>query len=163
MSSVTVKVKKLRDGATIPRYQSKGAAGVDLHASYRSVDEFERHYILHPGEHRVYWTGIAIELPTGWEAQIRPRSGLAAKHGISVVNSPGTVDADYRGEIGITLINHGAHSIDILEGDRIAQMVVKEVPVVTFEEVAELNQTERGDGGMGSTGGSQALVGAKVR
>lgn len=152
---VTVKYKKLRPDAVVPKYQTRGAAGVDLHAvmpKSQAYDGLVPMVVLYPGDYRVVYTGLAIELPPGYEAQIRPRSGLAAKHGISVVNAPGTVDADYRGEIGITLINHGPEKFVIKPGDRIAQMVVMPVPTVEFEEASELGDTERGAGGLGSTG-----------
>lgn len=146
---VTVKFKRLHPDARIPRYQTAGAAGADLHAVMpEGHDVIE----LWPGDFKVILLGFAIELPEGYEAQFRPRSGLAAKKGISIVNTPATIDADYRGELGVTLINHGGEKLDIRTGDRIAQMVVKEVPPVHFVEVDELSETVRGEGRMGSTG-----------
>lgn len=144
MEHVTVKVKKLRPEAIVPRYHSVWAAGVDLHACSEAR--------IYPGERRVIVVGLAIELPKGYEAQLRPRSGLAVKHGISIVNTPGTVDADFRGELGVCLINHGDQPFVVKPGDRIAQMVVKPVPMMHFMEVDELSETERGAGGLGSTG-----------
>lgn len=146
MEHVSVKVKKLRENAKIPKYQSAGAAGVDLHAC---VDVVTR---ILPGKQAIIMTGIAIELPLGFEAQLRPRSGLAAKHGISITNSPGTIDADFRGEIGVMLLNLGEQAFDVAQGDRIAQMVVQAVPLVHFIEADELSSTDRGAGGLGSTG-----------
>jgi dUTP pyrophosphatase len=108
--------------------------------------------ILHPGERALIPTGIAIALPEGYEAQIRPRSGLALKHGISLVNSPGTIDPDYRGEIGVIVINHGQEPFPIRNGERIAQMVFAPFARVSLEEVAELEETRRGAGGFGHTG-----------
>jgi dUTP pyrophosphatase len=122
------------------------AAGADIHAAV------EKEVTLESGESAQIPTGIAIALPSGYEAQIRPRSGLALKHGISMLNNPGTIDADYRGEIKVLLINHGKQSFAIKRGDRIAQMVVHEIPVVEFQEVERLDDTTRGAGGFGSTG-----------
>lgn len=140
-----IKVKKLHPNAVIPQYQSELAAGVDLVAVER--------VILAPGERAVVPTGLAIELPAGLEAQIRPRSGLAAKHGITVLNSPGTIDADYRGEIKVILLNTDRQNTMIVEaGIRIAQMVIAPYVNATFEEVNELGNTARGTGGLGSTG-----------
>jgi dUTP pyrophosphatase len=146
MSNVTVKIKKLFDDAIIPRQQTEGAAGVDLHARVSAPQR------IYPGQRKVIGAGIAIELPPGYEAQVRPRSGLAIKKGISIVNSPGTVDADYRGEVGAIIINHGSEAFDINNGDRIAQLVIQKVPEVEFVETDELSDTARGAGGMGSTG-----------
>jgi dUTP pyrophosphatase len=147
--AVTVLVKKVHPDAKVPEYQTAGAAGVDLHAVMS--DGYEE-ITIYPDEFKVIWTGLAIQLPPGYEAQIRPRSGLAAKKGISIVNTPGTVDEDYRGVIGVTLINHGREKLIVKSGDRIAQMVVMPVPRVEFIEVKALGDTERGAGGMGSTG-----------
>ena len=130
----------------LPEYQTEQSAGVDLRA-----------YLEHPIEiaplHRVLIpTGLYMALPLGYEAQIRPRSGLAYKHGITVLNSPGTIDADYRGELKILLINHGSETFKIENGERIAQMIVHKYEQVTFSQVAELDDTERGSGGYGHTG-----------
>jgi len=157
--NVFIKIKKLHTDAKLPVFSTAGAAGADLHAYVRLDDERLRYddkncpfVRIYQDEHRVIGCGIAIEVPEGFEAQVRPRSGLAAKLGISIVNSPGTIDSDYRGEIGAILINHGAHPFDVRSGDRIAQIVVVPIPKVTFIEANELTDTKRGAGGMGSTG-----------
>jgi len=129
----------------LPAYQTPGSAGLDLRANV--VDPI----VLTPGDFLVIPVGIHIALPLGYEAQIRPRSGLAAKHGITVLNSPGTIDSDYRGEIKVPLINHGKESFEITRGLRIAQMVIAAVHMAEFVEVDELDDTERGEGGFGST------------
>lgn len=131
-------------GLPIPAQQTAGAAGLDLASAIDAE--------IAPGDYLMIPTGLAIALPIGYEAQIRPRSGLAAKHGITVLNSPGTVDADYRGEIKVVLINHGKAAFTIARGDRIAQMVVAPVLVVSLTQVEMLDATERGDNGYGSTG-----------
>ena len=141
-----VKIKKLRQNAIIPKYQTKHSAGMDLCAS------LDKPVKLAPGERTVVPTGISIALQENCEAQIRSRSGLAAKYGVSVANSPGTIDADYRGEVGIILINLGNQEFVINNGDRIAQMVISKYDRVELEEVNVLNKTERGTGGFGSTG-----------
>lgn len=135
-------------GLTAPRQQTAGAAGVDLPAAL-AIDEVLE---LAPGARAMVPTGFCIALPEGYEAQVRPRSGLAAKHGVTVLNSPGTIDADYRGEIKVILINHGSEPFMVQRGDRIAQMVVAPVSAVTFLEKELLDDTERGDRGHGSTG-----------
>jgi dUTP pyrophosphatase len=122
------------------------AAGVDLHAALDGT------FILHPGERALVPTGIALEIPPGYEAQVRPRSGLALKHGIALVNSPGTIDADYRGEIGVILINHGSEPFSVADGERIAQLVFARYERVRFLEVEELEESPRGAGGFGHTG-----------
>ena len=127
-------------------YQTEFSAGMDLHAN------IEESISLIPGARMLIPTGLFIELPKGYEAQVRPRSGLALKHGITVLNSPGTIDADYRGEIKVLLINHGQETFEIQNGERIAQMVVAQHAVVQWANTTELNVTERGDGGYGSTG-----------
>ena len=141
-----VRIKRLRPDATLPRYMSSHAAGMDLAAA---VDE---PITLAARERASVGTGIAISLPEGYEAQIRPRSGLATRHGITLLNSPGTIDADYRGEIRVILINHGSEAVTIRAGDRIAQMIVGPVTRVDWIEVDELDVTERGGGGFGHTG-----------
>lgn len=141
-----VKVKQLHPDAIVPIYKSELAAGFDL-AAY-----LEEPITLKPNEIRLIKTGLAVEIPKGFEMQIRPRSGLALKHGISVLNSPGTIDADYRGEVGVILINLGSESFAIRHGDRIAQGVIKRVKTVWFEVVEELSETKRGSSGFGSTG-----------
>lgn len=146
----TVKVRVKRDpGATdlpLPRYQTDGAAGMDLCASVTED------VTLAPGEIRLVPTGISIWLPEGYEAQVRPRSGLALKHGVTLVNSPGTIDADYRGMIQLPMINHGKQPYVITRGARLAQMVIQEVARAEWEEVDELSGTARAAGGFGHTG-----------
>jgi len=135
-------------GLVPPRQQTAGAAGVDLPAAL-GPDEV---VTIDPGRTAMIPTGLAIALPEGFEAQIRPRSGLAAKHAVTVLNAPGTVDADYRGEVKVMLINHGHVPFEVRRGDRIAQMVVAPVTAVSFVEQETLDDTERGDKGHGSTG-----------
>jgi dUTP pyrophosphatase len=148
--SVRIALKRLAHGADLPlpRQQTSGAAGLDLAAAI----EDGTIVTIAPGDFVMVPTGFAIALPEGYEAQIRPRSGLAAKHGVTVLNSPGTVDADYRGEVKILLINHGREPFVLRRGERIAQMVVARVSAVELVEVDELDATERGTGGHGSTG-----------
>jgi dUTP pyrophosphatase len=136
------------DGLPLPAYQSAHAAGLDLVAA---VPE-NAPLVLAPGQYALVPTGLSIALPAGFEAQVRPRSGLAAKHGVTVLNAPGTVDADYRGEIGVLLINHGNEPFTIARGERIAQMVIASVVRAELVVVAALSQTDRGSGGFGSTG-----------
>jgi dUTP pyrophosphatase len=145
MGSLQVKIKRLRP-APVPSYQTEHAAGVDLHASLESP------FTLHPGERALVPTGIALEIPPGYEAQVRPRSGLALRHGIALVNSPGTIDADYRGEVGVIVINFGAEPFVIEDGERIAQLVFARCERAEFVESAELGETQRGAGGFGHTG-----------
>lgn len=130
----------------MPTYETKGAAGVDLRANILES------ILLQPLERAIVKTGIFLELPIGYEAQIRPRSGLAAKKGITVLNSPGTIDADYRGELGVILVNLSNEAFTIENGDRIAQMVIAKHERADWVEVEELNTTTRGSGGFGSTG-----------
>ena len=129
----------------LPKYQTALSAGMDLYAN------IEESVTLKPLERKLISTGLLIELPQGFEAQIRPRSGLAIKNGITVLNSPGTIDADYRGEIGVILVNLSAEAFTINNGDRIAQMVIAKHETAIWEEVAELSETDRGAGGFGST------------
>lgn len=147
---LTIEIKRLENFGDLqmPAYETDLAAGVDL----RAAIDADSQIILQPGERALIATGFAMALPPGYEAQIRPRSGLAYKHGISVVNSPGTIDADYRGEVKILLINHGTESFTVNRGDRIAQMVVAPVTQATFAVVSALSETARGAGGYGSTG-----------
>ena len=147
-NQLTVKIKRLPNGADLdpPRYETALAAGCDVRAAVDAP------IALKPGERFMVPTGIAIAMPPGWEAQMRPRSGLAAKHGIACVNAPGTIDADYRGELKVILINHGTEDFTIKRGERIGQMVFAPVFQAQFEEVEELDDTERGAGGFGSTG-----------
>jgi dUTP pyrophosphatase len=148
MSEVKVAVKRLAHGKDLPlpRYESDCAAGLDL------VAAVDRPVSLEPGAFAMVPTGLAIALPPDFEAQIRPRSGLAAKHGVTVLNSPGTVDADYRGEVKVILINHGPAALTIERGMRIAQMVVAPVARLAWSETETLPETVRGAGGFGSTG-----------
>ncbi|EFI53690.1 dUTP diphosphatase [Afipia sp. 1NLS2] len=136
------------EGLALPAYQTEHAAGLDLLAAVPEDKPIQ----LAPGDRVLVPTGLAIALPAGYEAQVRPRSGLAIKHGLTVLNSPGTIDADYRGEIGVPLINHGRGTFTIRRGERIAQMVVAPVVQVAFESVGELPPSARGAGGFGSTG-----------
>lgn len=148
--SVPVKFQRLPHGASLPlpEYQSEEAAGIDLTAAIDDAVPM----ILAPGAYAMVPTAIAIALPPGFEAQVRPRSGLAARHGVTVLNSPGTVDSDYRGEIKVLLINHGDSAYEITRGARIAQLVIAPVTRAEFNQVASLDTTERGSGGFGSTG-----------
>ena len=130
----------------LPQYATAHSAGLDLRAN---LDE---PFTLAPGEYRLVPTGLYIELPEGTEAQVRPRSGLAFKHGVTVLNSPGTIDADYRGEVGVLLINHGRQPFVVNDGERVAQLVVSRYERVRFEENADLRASERGAGGFGHTG-----------
>jgi dUTP pyrophosphatase len=135
-------------GLALPAYQSAHAAGLDLLAA---VPE-DSPLVLLPGKHALVPTGLTIALPAGYEAQVRPRSGLAAKHGVTVLNSPGTIDADYRGEISVILINHGEAPFSIRRGERIAQMIIASVVRAELVPAASLSTTDRGAGGFGSTG-----------
>lgn len=146
MNRIEVKLRRLRPTAHLPRYMTEHAAGVDLHAC------LEEPFVLEPGERALVPTGIAVEIAPGYEAQVRPRSGLALRHGVSLVNAPGTIDADYRGEVGVIVINHGKEAFTIEDGERIAQMVFARVERVEFVEVEELSETGRGTGGFGHTG-----------
>ena len=148
MNNLRIKILKNGFGLPLPKYESEGAAGMDLLAA---IDAIKKIKIL-PGRAEMIPTGIAVALPLGFEAQIRPRSGLAAKNGITILNSPGTIDSDYRGEISAMLINHSKINFEIERGMRIAQMVI--TPVVQFNliETQDLDETERGGGGFGSTG-----------
>lgn len=145
---INVQIKRLPHGKDIPlpKYMTEHAAGMDL---YAAVSE---ELIIPSGEWKLVPTGLSIALPEGYEAQVRPRSGLALKQGVSVLNTPGTIDADYRGEVGVILMNHSKQPLVIKRGDRIAQMIINEVVKIAFEEVAELSETVRGAGGFGHTG-----------
>jgi dUTP pyrophosphatase len=136
------------EGLALPAYQSAHSAGLDLLAAVPA----DAPLTLAPGQYAMVPTGLTMALPAGYEAQVRPRSGLAAKHGVTVLNSPGTIDADYRGEISVVLINHGSAPFVIRRGERIAQMVIAEVARAELAAVASLSATERGSGGFGSTG-----------
>ena len=146
MQTPQIKIKKLRPEAIVPRYMTELAAGMDICALPEEPIE------LQPGERCLVPTALAVAIPPGYEVQVRPRSGLAIKHGIALVNSPGTIDADYRGEIGIILINHGEKSFVINPGERIAQLVVAAVCQAQLVESDSLDETQRGSGGFGHTG-----------
>ena len=148
MSKVKVSVQRLDHGKDLPlpEIQTDLSAGVDLPAAVKDP------VVLAPGERTIVPTGLAVALPAGYEAQIRPRSGLAHKNGITVLNTPGTIDADYRGEIGAIMINHGSEAFTIERGMRIAQMVVAPVVGIEWDETDTLPETDRGAGGFGSTG-----------
>jgi dUTP pyrophosphatase len=139
-----IKLKKLQDDAIIPTYAKDGDAGADLYASHSMT--------LMPNETKLVPTGIAVAIPAGYVGLIHPRSGLAAKNSITVLNTPGTIDSGFRGELKVILINHGPQNFEISRGDRIAQLVLQKVEHAIFLEVDELDATERGNGGFGSTG-----------
>jgi dUTP diphosphatase len=139
-----LKVKRLSGAATLPAYAHPGDAGLDLYAAVSAAIE--------PGETRLIGTGIAIELPPNTEAQVRPRSGLALKHAVTVLNTPGTIDRGYRGEVGVILINHGRSRFDVAPGMKIAQLVVASCLTVAVQEAVDLGVSVRGEGGFGSTG-----------
>lgn len=149
-TKVTVELQRLphAEGLPLPAYQTAAAAGLDLMAAVPD----DAPLALAPGKSAMVPTGLIIALPPGYEAQVRPRSGLAAKHGVTVLNSPGTIDADYRGEIRVILINHGESPFVIRRGERIAQMVVASVVQAALVPAVTLSETERGAGGFGSTG-----------
>jgi dUTP diphosphatase len=140
----TLKVKRLSAGAVLPAYAHPGDAGLDLYSAVSAS--------LDPGERKLIGTGISIELPPNTEGNVRPRSGLALKHGVTVLNSPGTIDAGYRGEVGIILINHGPARFDVQPGMKIAQLVVAPCLSVDVQEISDLTGSARGQGGFGSTG-----------
>lgn len=146
MLQIQVKAFPHYQGLELPAYATAGSAGMDLLAAV------EQDVVLTPGERQLIPTGIAIALPVGYEAQVRPRSGLAVKHGVTLVNSPGTIDSDYRGEIKVILINHGQENLIVTRGMRLAQMVIAPVIQISWQQVAELTDTCRGDGGFGHTG-----------
>lgn len=143
---IRVDIKRLSNGADLPlpAYETDGAAGLDLRAAEAAT--------LRPGARYLMPTGISIALPFGYEAQVRPRSGLAVKHGVTVLNAPGTIDCDYRGEVKVPLINHGAEDFVIARGERIAQIVIAPVTRIGWSEVHALDETTRGAGGFGSSG-----------
>ena len=147
---VTVRVKRLphSEGIDLPSYATDSSAGLDLRAAV------EDPVVLSPGERRLIPTGLILEIPEGYEGQVRPRSGLAIRHGVTVLNSPGTIDADYRGEVKVILINLGEEPFTIRRGDRIAQLIIAPVTRAELIEVEEVTVTARGDGGFGSTGRS---------
>ena len=149
--TIPVKIKRLPhgEGLDLPRYATQGAAGMDVVAA--------EDVTLPPGARHAVATGLALAIPPGYEIQVRPRSGLALKHGISVPNAPGTIDSDYRGELKVLLINHGSENFAIRRGDRVAQLVLAPVTRAAFSEVDDLDDTARGAGGFGSTGGHAKL------
>lgn len=149
-TKVTVELQRLAhaEGLPLPAYQTADAAGLDLMAAVPDAEPMT----LAPGQYALVPTGLAIALPPAHEAQVRPRSGLAAKHGVTVLNTPGTIDADYRGEIKVILINHGTAPFVIKRGERIAQMIIAPVLQAALVPVATLSATDRGAGGFGSTG-----------
>ena len=146
----TLRVERLphAEGLPLPAYETSGSAGMDLRAAVAE----ETPMILAPGARALVPTGLKIALESGYEAQVRPRSGLALKHGITCLNSPGTIDSDYRGEVGVILINHGQEPFVIKRGERIAQLVIAKCEQAAMVEVAALDETARGSGGFGSTG-----------
>ena len=143
-----IQIKKLDHGIDVPtpKYMSDHAAGMDLYAAVKEET------IIPSGQWKLIPTGFAMAIPQGFEAQVRPRSGLALKQGVGILNTPGTVDADYRGEVGVILMNHSQKDLMIKRGDRIAQMIINKIERVVIEEVAELTETNRGSGGFGHTG-----------
>jgi len=141
---VLLKLKKIDEKAIIPKYAHEGDAGMDLYST--------KHYLLKPGEIVLVSIGLKLEVPEGYELQIRPKSGLALKYGITMPNSPGTIDAGYRGELGVIVINHGKEDFKINPGDKIAQAVLNKIEKAEIQIVEELSETSRGDGGFGSTG-----------
>ena len=152
MSDVPVRLRRLGNGhgLPLPAYATDGAAGMDV-VSAEDVT-------IRPGERHAVATGLSMAIPPGYEIQVRPRSGLALKHGITVPNTPGTIDSDYRGELKAILINHGSEPFAIHRGDRVAQLVLAPVTRAVWNEVEELDETARGSGGFGSTGGHAKLV-----
>ena len=147
MKNVEIKINILKHGPKeLPKYATNGSSGLDLQAA------IEKPVLLKTNERKIIPSGIKVEIPQGYEIQIRPRSGLAIKNGITILNSPGTIDSDYRGEIGIVIINHGSEDFLILPNERIAQMVISEVIYAKFIEVKKLKETIRGEKGYGSTG-----------
>lgn len=145
--AVTVKIRRVGERGPpldLPRYQTPGAAGLDLLA--------DEAVTLAPGERRLVPTGVALEIPAGHEGQVRPRSGLALRHGVGMLNAPGTIDADYRGEVGVLLVNWGRETVQIARGDRIGQLVVARVERAELKLVDKLGRSDRGGGGFGSTG-----------
>ena len=149
MAVVNVKITRIREGfddLELPSYQTSGSVGVDLRAAV------ETEVTIQSGKYKLVPSGIAIALPSGFEAQVRPRSGLAVKHGLTVLNAPGTIDSDYRGEIKIALINHSEKDFVIKRGERIAQLIIAPISRAVWHEVETLDQTDRGSGGFGHTG-----------
>lgn len=145
---LTLRLRRLPHavGLPLPEPASPGSAGADLRAA------LEGEQTLRPGERALIPTGLILEIPPGWEGQVRPRSGLALRHGVTVANAPGTIDSDYRGEVGVILVNLGSEPFTVTRGERIAQVVIAPVARVRFEEAEELSDSSRGEGGFGSTG-----------
>lgn len=156
MTRVAIKVMRV-DGhdpnITLPSYATDGAAGADIRANLKAEDREVGLRIL-PGQRVLVPTGLIFEIPSGFEVQLRPRSGLALKHGITLANSPGTIDSDYRGAIGVIVINHGTEPYVVAHGERVAQIIVSPVTQAAFETADDLSATKRGSGGYGSTGTS---------
>lgn len=151
--TVSIKIKRLEgadEALSLPSYETAGAAGADVCANF-PVDERDG-IVLEPMGRALVPTGLSLEIPVGYEVQVRPRSGLALKHGVTLVNTPGTIDSDYRGPLGVIMINLGAEPFEIRHGDRIAQLIVAPVTQATFEAAESLSETARGAGGFGSTG-----------
>lgn len=148
MSTLRILPLPHAQGLDLPAYETTGSAGMDLRAAIGEGEVLT----LQPGARALVPTGLKIALEPGFEAQVRPRSGLALKHGITTLNSPGTIDSDYRGEVGVILINHGQEAFDIRRGERIAQMVIARHEQAAISVVTTLDETERGEGGFGSTG-----------
>ena len=148
--AVEVRIQRLPHAPGLPEYATAGSAGLDIAAAVAGDEPME----LAPGARALVPTGLRLAVPEGWEAQIRPRSGLALRHGLTLPNSPGTIDSDYRGELQVIVMNAGSEPVRIERGMKIAQLVLKPVPRVSWRECAELDATERGEGGFGSTGGS---------
>lgn len=150
MTEITVAVRPLPhfEGLDLPAYETLGAAGMDVRAAVAQDEPL----VLNPGEKTMVPTGLSVAIPQGYEIQMRPRSGLAAKHGITCLNSPGTIDSDYRGELKVILINHGQEAFTIARGERIGQMLLAPVTRLVWEQVDSLDETDRGAGGFGSTG-----------
>ncbi|MBU4284189.1 MAG: dUTP diphosphatase [Nanoarchaeota archaeon] len=142
--NLKIKIRKIKENAILPHYAHEGDAGVDI---YSTED-----YVLKPGQRILVSTGLIMDIPKGYEGQIRPKSGLALKHGITTCNNPGTIDSGYMGEIRVIVINHGAEEFKIEKGTKIAQMVFNKIEKAEFEEVEKLDDTKRGQGGFGSTG-----------
>lgn len=150
-----ISVVKDHPEVSLPTYETAGAAGADLRAWFPPEAD-TRETVIGPGERALLQTGLRVAIPAGYEIQVRPRSGLALKQGITVLNSPGTIDSDYRGPLCVMLVNHGKDAVTVRNGDRVAQMVVAPVVQAGFDEVSDLDRTARGEGGFGSTGGISA-------
>lgn len=151
MDEMELKILKLHADAIEPAYQTDGSVGLDLHA-YIDRRIHPRRMLIGPGQIALVKTGIAVQIPAGYEGQIRPRSGLALKYGVTVIDSPGTIDPDYRGDIGVVLINHSSMSFQFLHGDRIGQLVISPIQRVLIRSVDKLDKTDRDAGGFGHTG-----------